>query len=84
LGFAVGGAFLSAAYYPHLYVMSGIMVAVRRLSREQLAAGTQQQLVAAAVRPRIVAGAISPDWRPRAAFGIHSSGSAVGVSRDRK
>lgn len=31
VGFAVGGAFLSVLYYPHLYVISGIIVATRRV-----------------------------------------------------
>jgi hypothetical protein len=32
LGFAVAGAFLSAAYYPHLYVLTALLVAVRLLA----------------------------------------------------
>lgn len=31
LAFAVGGAFLSVLYYPHLYVLSGIIFAARRI-----------------------------------------------------
>jgi putative inorganic carbon (HCO3(-)) transporter len=31
LGFAVAGAFLSAAYYPHVYVLSGLLIAVRSI-----------------------------------------------------
>jgi probable O-glycosylation ligase (exosortase A-associated) len=33
IGFAVGGAFLSALYYPHLYVISGIYVAAELMYR---------------------------------------------------
>ena len=29
IGFAVPGAFLSAAYYPHLFVLTGILVSAR-------------------------------------------------------
>ena len=36
IGFAVGGAFLSAAYYPHLYILAGLMEAGRHTyQREQ-------------------------------------------------
>ena len=34
VAYAVGGAFLSAAYYPHMYVLSGLLVASRRIVRE--------------------------------------------------
>lgn len=37
LGFAVAGAFLSAAYYPHLFVLTGIMIATRELARADTA-----------------------------------------------
>jgi hypothetical protein len=29
VAFAVGGAFLSVAYYPHLYILTGIFTAVQ-------------------------------------------------------
>lgn len=32
LGFAVAGAFLSATYYPHIYVLSGVLVSIRHLA----------------------------------------------------
>ncbi len=35
LGFAVAGAFLSAAYYPHVYVLSGLLIAVRSIVAER-------------------------------------------------
>jgi putative inorganic carbon (hco3(-)) transporter len=39
IGFAVAGAFLSAAYYPHIFVLSGLMVAARlNITRDQGAA----------------------------------------------
>jgi putative inorganic carbon (HCO3(-)) transporter len=31
LGYAVAGAFLSAAYYPHVFVLSGLLIAVRSM-----------------------------------------------------
>ena len=37
IAFATGGAFLSAIYYPHLYVVAGISAAGRRLVREHAA-----------------------------------------------
>lgn len=36
MAFAVNGAFLSAAYYPHLYVLVGLHSAARRLVRDGL------------------------------------------------
>lgn len=36
LGFAVAGAFLSAAYYPHLFVLTGTMVALRSMVSKTL------------------------------------------------
>jgi putative inorganic carbon (HCO3(-)) transporter len=38
IAFAVGGAFLSAAYYPHIFMVSGLMLATRRLVRRENAA----------------------------------------------
>jgi O-antigen ligase len=35
IGFGVAGAFLSATYYPHLYVLTGIMIATRALSSSE-------------------------------------------------
>jgi putative inorganic carbon (hco3(-)) transporter len=39
IGFAVGGAFLSAIYYPHLYVIAGLLVAGRRIARQAAEGG---------------------------------------------
>jgi O-antigen ligase len=36
IAFAVGGAFLSAIYYPHIYVIAGLMTVGGFLHREQL------------------------------------------------
>jgi hypothetical protein len=38
IAFAVGGAFLSAAYYPHIFMVSGLMLASRRVIRRENAA----------------------------------------------
>lgn len=35
IAFAVGGAFLSAIYYPHIYVLAGLLIAGRRVVRER-------------------------------------------------
>ena len=35
IALAIAGAFLSAAYYPHVYVLSGLLSAGRRLVRDQ-------------------------------------------------
>ncbi|MEZ5287568.1 MAG: O-antigen ligase family protein [Vicinamibacterales bacterium] len=79
VAFAVGGAFLSAAYYPHLYVLSGVMVAARRVARQALEAreGASDETVAIDVRrhARVIPGVLSPEWRPRPALGTsHYSG----------
>ena len=38
LAFAAGAAFLSCLYYPHIYVLCGLMAATRRVLREQTSA----------------------------------------------
>jgi len=35
VGFAVAGAFLSATYYPHMYVLSGLLISARILASER-------------------------------------------------
>ena len=43
LAYAIGGAFLSAVYYPHLYVIAGLSTAGRRLiRREALSVGSER------------------------------------------
>jgi len=34
--FLVGGAFLSATYYPHLFVFTGVIVALRNVVQKQI------------------------------------------------
>jgi predicted MFS family arabinose efflux permease len=80
VGFAVGGAFLSAAYYPHLYVLSGVLVAGRHIVRVQLEAHEHAgqskpvDLGPAVARPPVRPGAISTDWKPRPALGTSDLG----------
>lgn len=56
LGFAVAGAFLSAAYYPHIFVLTGLLIAARSIANAELAApATQAQELSGPVlrrRPR--------------------------------
>lgn len=35
LGFAVAGAFLSAAYYPHIFVLTGLLIAARSIAAKR-------------------------------------------------
>lgn len=58
IAFAAGGAFLSAIYYPHMYVIGGMLVSARRLARERLAS-------AEGVAP-VAAPAVVRRWAPPA------------------
>lgn len=44
VGFAVGGAFLSAAYYPHLYFLIALMECGREITEKSLASKTAEAL----------------------------------------
>lgn len=35
VGFAVAGAFLSATYYPHIYILTGLMISMRALASKE-------------------------------------------------
>ena len=68
VAFAVAGAFLSAAYYPHVYVIAGLHAAARRVVRRELAAQTSpasrpHEHAAGAAGP-VTHGTISSGWRP--------------------
>lgn len=66
LAFAVGGAFLSAVYYPHLYVLAGILGASRRVALEHVnAQSTAREAAEAAPTSR----GLTMHWalRPKAA-----------------
>ncbi len=41
IALATAGAFLSALYYPHLYVLSGVLIAIRRVTLEHSQAATE-------------------------------------------
>ena len=77
VAFATGGAFLSAAYYPHLYVLCGLMVAARHIARVQVEAHAHagQGLSSADARLQALLplrpGQISPEWMPRPALGTN-------------
>lgn len=65
IAFAVGGAFLSVAYYPHLYVLSGIWTAAYFIYKRQQAAQQADGSVPAVETPeqraaRLVWGDASP------------------------
>ena len=69
VSFAVAGTFLSAAYYPHLYVVAGLCSATRYVVRQQMAAqfatdGDPQKSRAIVPVP-VTHGVISPAWQPR-------------------
>jgi O-antigen ligase len=59
VSFAVAGAFLSALYYPHLYVLAGLTTAARRVVRDQ------SQATAAPAAPRSKEIAVHWAFRPR-------------------
>ena len=47
LAYATGGAFLSAAYYPHMFVLAGLSSAARRIVRTRLMAEQEDAAVTA-------------------------------------
>lgn len=53
--FAVAGAFLSAVYYPHIYVLAGLLAAARRLVRE---------------RNSVVSAPAQPLWQPATSYAV--------------
>jgi hypothetical protein len=68
IAFAVAGAFLSALYYPHIYVMAGIQVAARHLVRQRCEAGEGVEQVAQAERSITTHPALRPRQRDAAAL----------------
>jgi O-antigen ligase len=68
VSFAVGGAFLSAAYYPHLYVVCGLMTATRRVVRSQIALRTHEPAASHAPKRDVRPDLISAEWVPRPGF----------------
>ncbi len=59
IAFATAGAFLSAAYYPHLYVIAGLSTAARRLVHERARSAAPTEPRPSAV---VLPNAISPEW----------------------
>jgi putative inorganic carbon (hco3(-)) transporter len=51
LAYAVAGAFLSAAYYPHIFVLCGLSVAARRYVRERVAVTVETAAPAPSTAP---------------------------------
>ncbi|MBX3703170.1 MAG: O-antigen ligase family protein [Steroidobacteraceae bacterium] len=43
IGYAVAGAFLSAAYHPHLFLLTGLMISARVLAAQRLHGRTQRE-----------------------------------------
>jgi putative inorganic carbon (HCO3(-)) transporter len=41
MSYAIAGAFLSAAYYPHMWVLGGLFVSARRIAREDTGQASQ-------------------------------------------
>jgi putative inorganic carbon (HCO3(-)) transporter len=61
IAFAVGGAFLSATYYPHWYVLAGLLTASRRIIRGRLDLRAPES-AASSRRP---ATTVAKTWVPR-------------------
>lgn len=82
IAYASAGAFLSAFYYPHMYVVAGLMSAVRNVVRQNLTAGdavapvqVRTLTVHPALRPaprRAVAGRALPNPTQARQLGQHS------------
>lgn len=53
LGFATAGAFLSAAYYPHVFVLTGLLIAVRSFVAESFGVKAQEALEHKPSRARV-------------------------------
>jgi putative inorganic carbon (HCO3(-)) transporter len=62
--YAIAGTFLSAVYYPHLYILAGLFVAARRIVQERATVRTASQ---APVEPQLsYHWALKPVMRPEA------------------
>lgn len=66
IAFAVAGAFLSALYYPHIYVMAGFQAAIRHVVRERLGRQTADAPIEKSGRQIT----LHPALRPRARAAI--------------
>ena len=72
VAFAIGGAFLSVAYYPHLYVLAGIWTATSFVFERQLA--EQQERGDAAIQE-------SPEQRAERLVWGHTSSKGLDLTR---
>jgi putative inorganic carbon (hco3(-)) transporter len=83
ISFAVGGAFLSAVYYPHVYMVAAIMTASRRVALRQASAQAGAAVPAAAARQVTVHWALQRP--PRVAPSLQGRGNraAVGPAPER-
>jgi putative inorganic carbon (HCO3(-)) transporter len=64
IAFAVTGAFLSALYYPHLYVLAGVSVAGRRIVREKYLVAGDDSAVTAGESSRETIVSLGPETMP--------------------
>jgi short subunit fatty acids transporter len=77
VAFATGGAFLSALYYPHIFVLAGLLTASRRIAYERIHAIESAAPSAEAVRVAS-RGGIAADWVARRGIsGLPLPGTAV-------
>lgn len=76
LAFAVGGAFLSAIYYPHFYVLAGLLAAARRVVRTHVL-----QTPDAGAPPMARKNDLSIHWALRPAASVRTLKSASAVAR---
>jgi probable O-glycosylation ligase (exosortase A-associated) len=53
LAYAIAGAFLSATYYPHMFVLAGLCVSARRLARASLQ-GERSGVPQLATKPKMI------------------------------
>lgn len=73
IAYASGGAFLSALYYPHMYIIAGLNTATRlAVTAGILQGASDARTTPLPSRRSVRPDAISPDWRPGAAAG-HST-----------
>jgi putative inorganic carbon (HCO3(-)) transporter len=63
MAYAVAGAFLSVAYYPHMFILCGLLTCARRLVRERIDQRQPGEAVAAPIVP--IRRGISPTIRGR-------------------
>ena len=87
IAFASAGAFLSALYYPHLYILAGLLTAGRHVVRARMADGPSAAAAAPTAPKHSLHWALQPKPKPALARPAvtpqHLPGAAVGVRRGR-